>query len=251
MQFRKYLHGSNNKLELIEFLIDDLSNYINTLDILKDREFSVTVHTISFAEILFHLKRWHKISVETKKKLTTKCFYLHPLLCILFLNLFVLSDTGFGSNYSQKHAGKLYNDMLTDPNRLFNFSKIKLTKQFSQAMAGFHAVTGSDFTCSFHELGKMKGLNLLRKNYMFSGAFILLDEEANLNERTIQVIERLICEFYEKQNTTELNDVRYQMFRVKTASGYYQLKIILCFILSVQTMWHLSGNKSLAVVLRR
>ena len=243
MQFRKYLHGSNNKLELIEFLIDDLSNYINTLDILKDREFSVTVQDKAYDIFCRNIVLFKEMKQdlcgnqeETDNKMFLSASYT---MYLVFESVCIVShdtDTGFGSDYSQKHAGKLYNDILTDPNRLFNFSKIKLTKQFCEAMAGFHAVTGSDFTCSFHELGKMKGLNLLRKNYMFSGAFILLDEEANSNERTIQVIERLICEFYEKQNTTELNDVRYQMFCVKTASGYYQLKIILCFILSVQNM---------------
>ena len=131
------------------------------------------------------------------------------------------TDTGLGSYHCKKHAGKLYIDKLTNPNRLFNFSKIKLNKKFCEAMPGLHGVTGSDFTCSFHELGETKDLNLLRKNYLFSGAFILHDEEANSNERTIQVIERFIWEFYGKQNTPELNDVRYQMFCVKTASEYH------------------------------
>ena len=56
-------------------------------------------------------------------------------------------------------------------------------------MSGFHAATDSDFTSSFHGLGKTKGLNLLRKNDLFSDAFILIGEEANLNERTIKVID--------------------------------------------------------------
>ena len=45
-----------------------------------------------------------------------------------------------------------------------------------------HTVTGSDFTNTFHWLYRTKGLNLLRKNYLFSDAFIWLEEEANLNK---------------------------------------------------------------------
>ena len=85
-------------------------------------------------------------------------------------------------------------------------------------MSGFHAATDSDFTSSFHGLGKTKGLNLLRKNDLFSDAFILIGEEANLNERTIKVIDRFIFEFYGKQYTTELNHARYQIFCEKRKS---------------------------------
>ena len=88
--------------------------------------------------------------------------------------------------------------MLTNPNCLFNFSKIKLNKKLFEAKPGLHAITRSDFTSLFHWLGKTEGLNLLRKNYFFSDVFILLDEEASFNERTIEVIESIICEFYEK-----------------------------------------------------
>ena len=99
--------------------------------------------------------------------------------------------------------------MLRNPERLFDFSKIKLNKKLCETMPGFHAVTGSAFTSSFHGLGKSDDLNLRRKNDLFSDAFILLGEEANLNERTIEVIERFMCEFYGKENTAELNDARY------------------------------------------
>ena len=152
-------------------------------------------------------------------------------------------------------------------------------------MSGFHAATDSDFTSSFHGLGKTKGLNLLRKNDLFSDAFILIGEEANLNERTVKVINRFIFEFYGKQYTTELNHARYQIFFKKEnyliLSEYRHLGIVLCFTLThyspvllfytpwkhdvfrghrkvtpdcnglnMQIMWHVFGNKPLFVILR-
>lgn len=98
------------------------------------------------------------------------------------------TDTGLGSYYSQKHAGKLYIEMWFNPNRLLSFNKIELNKKLCEEMLGLHAVTDSDFTSSFYRLGKTKGLNWPRKNYLLSDEFILLDDDANLNERTIQII---------------------------------------------------------------
>ena len=168
-----------------------------------------TRHTGSFAEMLFHKKRLNKISVQAETKLTPK-YFVCILYCVKeYIFVYILpfksvcivtndADTGLGSYYSQKRAGKLYIDMLTNPNCLFNFSKIKLNKELCEAKPGLHAITRSDFTSLFHWLGKTEGLNLLRKNYFFSDVFILLDEEASFNERTIEVIESIICEFYEK-----------------------------------------------------
>ena len=49
-------------------------------------------------------------------------------------------------------------------------------------MHAFHAVTGSNFNNTFHGLDKTIDINLLRKIDLFSDAFILLGEEANLNK---------------------------------------------------------------------
>ena len=111
--------------------------------------------------------------------------------------------------------------MMKNPKRLFGFSEIMLNKKLFETMPGFHAATGSDFTCSFHGFGKTKSLNLL--------------------VWTTEVIGKFICEFYGKQNTAELNDTRViRCFFGKenhlTLSEYHQLGIGLCFTLSVQIM---------------
>ena len=214
VQIRKSLHNSNNKLELIEFLI-------NTPDILKDKELYVTVcycprNSIPFKQIEQELC---SIQEEADTKIFLSASFNMSVgfesVCIVTNDTDILA---LGSYYSQKLADKLYIEMLTNSKRLFNFSKIKLNKKLCEAMPRFHAVTSSDFTSSFRELGKTTGLSLLRKNDLFSDPFILLGEEGNLNERTIKVIERLIRKFYGKQNTTELNDARYQIFCGKRKS---------------------------------
>ena len=54
---------------------------------------SKTGHAGSFAYMVLGLKRLDKSSVQAKKKLTPKCFCLHPSLCLLVSNHFVLLQT--------------------------------------------------------------------------------------------------------------------------------------------------------------
>ena len=44
---------------------------------------SEIIHKGSFAEMVFHLKRLNKSSVQAKKRLTPECFGLHPSLYFL------------------------------------------------------------------------------------------------------------------------------------------------------------------------
>ena len=224
-QFRKYLHNSNKKLELIDFLINDWAKNINTTDILKDKELYVAVRDRAYRIFCRNGIPFEEIEQElcSSQEADTKIFLSASFIMSLGFEsvCIVTNDTGIlalRSYYSQRLAGKLHIEMLANPKRHFDFSKIKLDKKLYEEMPGFHAVTGSDFTCSFHGLGKTKGLNLLRQNDLFSDTFILLGEEANLNERTMEVIKRFICEFFGKQNTEELNDPRYQMFCGKRKS---------------------------------
>ena len=159
VQFRKSLHNSNNKLELIEFLI-------NTPDILKDKELYVTVcycprNSIPFKQIEQELC---SIQEEADTKIFLSASFNMSVgfesVCIVTNDTDILA---LGSYYSQKLAGKLYIEMLTNSKRLFNFSKIKLNKKLCEAMPGFHAVTSSDFTSSFRELGKTTGRPQLAK----------------------------------------------------------------------------------------
>ena len=158
--------------------------------------------------MVLHLKRSSKSPVQAKKMQLQNVF-----ICILYYvswfqirfyyyKRYILA---LGSYYSQKLVGKLSIEMLTYPKRLFNFSFIMLNKKLCDAMPGLHTVAGSGFIYSFHGLGKTKGLNYLRKNDLFPDAFVLVSEEANLNERTMAVIEWSVFEFHEKKK----NDARY------------------------------------------
>ena len=180
VQFRKYLHNSNNKRELIEFLIDDWAKNINTTDILKDKECR---NDIPFKEIEQELCSNQE---EADTKMFLSAYFIISLgfesVCIVTNNTDILA---LGFYYSEKLAGKLYIEMLTNPKRIFNFSKIKLNKTLCEAMPGFHAVTGSDFINSFHRLGNTKGLNLERMIYFLMHSFYLVKDKLEGDENAI------------------------------------------------------------------
>ena len=227
------------------FLIDDWAININTPDILKNKELYVAVQNRAYRIFCRNVIPFKEIKQElcSSQEADIKMFLSTSFIMSLGFGSVCIATNdadklALGSYYSQKLASKLYIDMLLNSKRLCNFGKIKLNQKLCDAMPSFHAVTGSNFTSSFHGLGKTKGLNLLRKNDVFSDAFILLGEEANLNERTIKVIERFLCEFYGKQNTVELNAVLNQLFcgEKKSPVAERTLGIVLYFNLSVQIM---------------
>ena len=49
-------------------------------------------------------------------------------------------------------------------------------------MTGLHAITCYDFICSIYGLGKINGLNLLRKNDLLPDAFVLLERKDNRSD---------------------------------------------------------------------
>ena len=153
--------------------------------------------------MVLHLKRSSKSPVQAKKMQLQNVF----IYILYYVSWFQITFyyykryiLALGSYYSQKLVGKLSIEMVTYPKRLFNFSFIMLNKKLCDAMPGLHTVAGSGFINSFHGSGKTKGLNYLRKNDLFPDAFVLVSEEANLNERTMAVIEWSVFEFHEKQN---------------------------------------------------
>ena len=157
--------------------------------------------------MVLHLKRSSKSPVQAKKMQLQNVF-IYILYYVSWFQIrfyyykrYILA---LGSYYSQKLVGKLSIEMLTYPKRLFNFSFIMLNKKLCDAMPGLHTVAGSGFIYSFHGLGKTKGLNYLRKNDLFPDAFALVSEEANLNERTMAVIEWSVFEFHEKKKRCPL-----------------------------------------------
>ena len=71
---------------------------------------------------------------------------------------------------------------------------------FVNALPGFHAFSGSDYTASFMNKGKVKPLDLLQKQEAFCEAFAQLGEKDSVNEDVVLSLEAFVCTMYGKQN---------------------------------------------------
>ena len=72
-----------------------------------------------------------------------------------------------GCYFSNRIEGNLLIKLLTKPTRIFDFTQHLLDANYCNALPGYQAVTGCDYTSSFHDLGKTKGLKLLKDNLSF------------------------------------------------------------------------------------
>ena len=70
---------------------------------------------------------------------------------------------------------------------------------FVNALPGFHAFSGSDYTASFMNKGKVKPLDLLQKQEAFCEAFAQLGEKDSVNEDVVLSLEAFVCTMYGKQ----------------------------------------------------
>lgn len=110
--------------------------HTRTFDILKDRELYVTARDKAnkiFCRNVIPFKEIEQGLCLIQEEVNLKMFLSASFIMYLtFESICIVTsdaDICLRSYCSLKHAGKLYIEMLTNPNRLFNFSKIKLHKK--------------------------------------------------------------------------------------------------------------------------
>ena len=84
---------------------------------------------------------------------------------------------------------------------------------FVNALPGFHAFSGSDYTASFMNKGKVKPLDLLQKQEAFCEAFAQLGEKDSVNEDVVLSLEAFVCTMYGKTKMKNVDEVRHAMFQ--------------------------------------
>ena len=110
--------------------------HTRTFDILKDRELHVTARdkaNKTFCRNVIPFKEIEQGLCLIQEEVNLKMFLSASFIMYrTFESICIVTsdaDICLRSYCSLKHAGKLYIEMLTNPNRLFNFSKIKLHKK--------------------------------------------------------------------------------------------------------------------------
>lgn len=84
----------------------------------------------------------------------------------------------------------------------------------SAAMIGLHAFSGCDSVSAFRGKGKKRMLTLLEKSDLYASAFSRLGSTWNVPQESAKLIEKLTCELYGQKNISDLNELRYRLFKV-------------------------------------
>jgi hypothetical protein len=101
--------------------------------------------------------------------------------------------------------------------RFINIGYLKenLGSSFTDALPGFHAFTGSDYTASFMNKGNVKPLDLMKKQEEFVKVFAALGDPLIPEDETVQCLESFVCKLYGKYRSTDVNEVRFSLFQEK------------------------------------
>jgi hypothetical protein len=92
-----------------------------------------------------------------------------------------------------------------------------LDQSVIDALPALHAFTGSDYTASFMNKGKIRALQLMMKERSFTDAFAALGAGGDIPSLSAIEIERFTCSLYGMTKLKDINDVRYALFQQKYA----------------------------------
>ena len=91
-----------------------------------------------------------------------------------------------------------------------------LGSDLCKAMVGAHAFTGCDCVSAIAGQGKIKAINLLRKNIQFKEAFMSLGMEWSVSKSMFDTMQAFTCCLYSLNTSiTCVNRMRYEIFRAK------------------------------------
>jgi hypothetical protein len=83
-----------------------------------------------------------------------------------------------------------------------------------EALIGFHAVTGNDYTSAFFGKGKNKCWKIMKGKQEFVTAFQEMGNGWTLSENSIDSFEKFVCKLYGSKKI-RVNDAHYELFQKK------------------------------------
>lgn len=103
--------------------------------------------------------------------------------------------------------------------RFIDVSKIaaEVGSKIAEALPGFHALTGSDYTAAFARQGIMKPFNILTKSVAHQKTLADLGESVLMDETLVNGVEKLVCAVYGHPLYVSVSEVRYSLFKKKTS----------------------------------
>ena len=119
-------------------------------------------------------------------------------------------------SYASSISQPLYMDTGTsNKRRIINVKAIAdvLGSDMCAALLAFHAFSGCDYTSAFVRKGKVKPLEIVRRNVDFILAFRRLGTAASFEEKHLSELERFVCAMYGWSTCKDTNALRYKLFQ--------------------------------------
>ena len=105
----------------------------------------------------------------------------------------------------------------TNTRRYINISNMvqHMSPASLDALPGLHAFTGTDFTSSFMNKGKVKALELMLKNKSHMDVLAKLGESTEVSPDVLCGLETFVCALYGMHKLHKVDDARYAAFQQK------------------------------------
>ncbi|KAL2091652.1 hypothetical protein ACEWY4_013915 [Coilia grayii] len=163
-------------------------------------------HEEADTRIVFHLSRL----TNEKPTVAVRCSDTDVFVLLLYHisrmpdKPLVWMDVGLSSNNTRRYI---------------NISQLvaHIHREVLEALPAFHAYTGSDYSASFMNKGKIRPFDLMRKKQQFVSAFACLGRSDKVDDNTMMQIEKFTCCMYSMPKLSKVNDVRLALFEQKYA----------------------------------
>ena len=224
-QYAAFLSSSNNKLELIKFLV---SRWKTNCSYIGNTEVNV-----AFDESCIQLGNGNNTNVEqlscNHEEADTRLLFHAKKISESFRRIIIYTPDKdvflIALGVSSQISGNLFITTGTQNKaRIICLSKVKEALQIkydlqdmdfvSKALLGLHGFTGCDTISAFSGKGKVKPLQLMLKNIAYFDLFASIGGEPELLEDLFRVVQKFICVLYgHKEDNT--NNVCYKLYAAK------------------------------------
>ena len=168
----------------------------------------VCCHEEADTRIMFHLH--HILAANTGESISIRSSDTDVFILLIYhvsnhtTSSTVWMDFGLSSNNTRRYI---------------NISQLvdHLPQDVIDALPALHAFTGSDYTASMMNKGKLKALELMMKSDIYTQAFAGLGNSDCVHSTNLVDIERFTCALYGMRKLRNINDVRFAMFQQKYA----------------------------------
>ena len=238
-QWKKFLRNSENKLDLIDFLLYDWSTNSKHSQLLDGKEFYMTIrdeaHCISLVHGVISCDRVQELS-SIQEEADTKIFLCAKFAASLgFESVSIItvdSDVAILSMYYQHRLDlNIFLQMGTgSKEKIFDIQTNELSVDVINALPAVHALSGCDSTSSLSGIGKVKFFKTVCKDERYYNAASILGESETINDTVVDVLEELFCDVYGAKDEIDINSARYMLFsKLKKVSIYF----FYCLLLSL------------------